>query len=89
MPIYEYHCDECGHTFEVMESITGGNAEQTCPKCKSAAKRMISASAFHFKGSGWYVSDYKNKKPGKEIPPCAAKSDAPACSGCAHAQTNK
>ena len=89
MPIYEYRCGKCGHTFESMESISDSKTEKPCPECKSVARRMISAAAFHLKGNGWYTSDYKNKKAPKEAPACPAKNDSPACSGCAHAATEK
>ncbi len=90
MPIYEYHCDKCGNTFERMESISDNETEKPCPECKFTAHRIISHSSFQLKGSGWYTSDYKNKSGKKEIPACpAAKNDAPACSGCAHAAGDK
>jgi putative FmdB family regulatory protein len=60
MPIYEYACKACGHTFDTIQSF---NEEPLtdCPVCKEPAlKKLISASAFHLKGSGWYVTDFKN-----------------------------
>ena len=89
MPIYEYHCGKCGHVFEVMGSLSEKAAEKSCPKCESAAQKIISVSAFHLKGSGWYSSDYKKKSGGGDTPPCAAKSDSPTCASCAHAQAEK
>ncbi|MBN2687158.1 MAG: zinc ribbon domain-containing protein [Deltaproteobacteria bacterium] len=62
MPIYEYRCTKCGNEFEQFQSIT----DETIPKCaacKGKAKRLISQSSFHLKGSGWYVTDYGGKKP--------------------------
>jgi putative FmdB family regulatory protein len=62
MPIYEYRCTKCGNEFEIFQSIT----DETIPKCeacKGKAKRLISQSSFHLKGSGWYVTDYGGKKP--------------------------
>jgi|SRR5208283_5679207 putative FmdB family regulatory protein len=56
MPIYEYKCDKCG-VFEVTQRITE-NALKKCPTCKSKVERIISATSFVLKGSGWYVTDY-------------------------------
>lgn len=58
MPLYEYKCEKCGHQFEKIE---GHNASETkkCPKCGGKAQRMLSAAAIQFKGSGWYVTDYR------------------------------
>ena len=79
MPIYEYHCEKCGRSFEKMEPVAS-EKETTC-ECGAKAKRLISQSAFHLKGSGWYTSDYKSKPKQESCP--AAKTDSPACSGCA------
>ena len=58
MPIYEYHCEACGHEFEVMQKITDVPIRK-CEKCgKMKAKRSISRTSFVLKGSGWYVTDY-------------------------------
>lgn len=63
MPIYEYRCEACGHEFELMQKIT----ERPVRKCEACgrlkAKRMISQTSFILRGSGWYVTDYKGKKP--------------------------
>ncbi len=64
MPIYEYQCEECRHTFEKIQKISEAKLTQ-CPKCKQdKLKKLISATAFRLKGSGWYESDFKtdNKK---------------------------
>ena len=74
MPIYEYQCQNCGHHFEKLESIS---AEPTkhCPKCnKDQARRLISASGFQLKGDGWYVSEYK-KKPKSDSSKSSESSD--------------
>ena len=60
MPIYEYQCKACGHTFDTIQSFSEESLTD-CPVCKEPAlKKLISASAFHLKGSGWYVTDFKN-----------------------------
>ena len=67
MPIYEYECAACGHTFDAIQSFKE-QALVDCPVCKERTlKKLVSASAFHLKGSGWYVTDFKN--------PVQAKTD--------------
>lgn len=57
MPIYEYRCLDCGHQFELMQKFSDPPAE-TCTSCSGTVQKLISRSAFHLKGSGWYVTDY-------------------------------
>src|SRR5690349_15226951 len=57
MPIYEYRCLDCGHQFELMQKFSDPPAE-TCTSCHGTVQKLISRSAFHLKGSGWYVTDY-------------------------------
>jgi len=61
MPTYDYRCRKCNHEFEVFQSITD-DALTTCPKChKRSLQRLIGAGAgIIFKGSGFYITDYKN-----------------------------
>lgn len=84
MPTYEYVCEKCGHQFEKFQSMAAPPLT-TCPKelCsrkkwgKGKVKKMISSGAgLIFKGSGFYITDYRSDKY-KE----AAKKDAPAASG--------
>lgn len=61
MPIYEYHCPACKSTYELRQ---GFDAETThkCEECgKGTAKRVLHAPPVVFKGSGWYVTDSRNK----------------------------
>jgi putative FmdB family regulatory protein len=61
MPIYEYRCAACGHHLEALQKMTEA-ALRKCPECgKSQLKRLVSASQFRLKGSGWYETDFKNK----------------------------
>ena len=54
MPTYEYRCHACDHEWEVEQRI-GDNPLTTCPAChKRKARRLISRSTFHLKGSGWF-----------------------------------
>ncbi len=56
MPLYEYRCEECGR-FEVLQKFSEGPIS-ACPTCGKSVERLISAPAFQFKGSGFYVTDY-------------------------------
>jgi len=59
MPIYEYQCDSCGARLEKLQKITD-SVLKDCPKCKKASlKKMISATSFRLKGTGWYETDFK------------------------------
>ena len=61
MPIYEYRCNECQQVFEEWQKGFE-EKEVSCPVCAGSATRLISQSAFILKGSGWYVTDYCNRK---------------------------
>ena len=56
MPIYDYHCDHCGHSFSQVQSYKDQSLEK-CPNCGKKPRRLISPSAVVFKGSGWYKTD--------------------------------
>jgi putative FmdB family regulatory protein len=62
MPIYEYSCHRCGQKFEVRQKFAD-EPLKVHEACGGEAERLISAPIFHFKGTGWYVTDYaKNGK---------------------------
>ena len=62
MPTYEYHCKDCGFEFEEFQSIAS-EPLQICPKCNGNVQRKISGgTGLIFKGSGFYITDYKHKK---------------------------
>jgi len=62
MPIYEYKCRKCGNQFEVFQGISDPEVT-SCKFCKGKVQKLVSLSSFSLKGSGWYVTDYKGKKP--------------------------
>ncbi len=66
MPTYEYQCEKCGTVFEAFQSMSDPPLKRCQnPKCKGKVKRLVSAgSGLIFKGSGFYITDYK-KKTGK------------------------
>jgi len=60
VPIYEYKCRQNGHVFEARQGFNDPEFE-ACEICQGPVDRLVSSSAFHLKGSGWYSSDYKAK----------------------------
>lgn len=64
MPTYDYKCNDCGHRFEEFQSIVADPVEK-CPVCDSKVHRVINGGAgLIFKGTGFYITDYKNAKTG-------------------------
>lgn len=57
MPIYEYKCLKCGHQFEKMQNISDDSVKR-CEKCGEQVTRLFHPVAVHFKGSGFYTTDY-------------------------------
>jgi len=56
MPIYDYHCDHCGHAFSAIQRFAD-DAIAVCPSCGKPPRRLLSNPALVFKGSGWYKTD--------------------------------
>jgi putative FmdB family regulatory protein len=56
MPIYDYHCDQCGHTFSAVQSYTDATLE-VCPSCGKKPRKLMATPAIVFKGGGWYKTD--------------------------------
>jgi len=66
MPTYDYKCSACEYRFEVFQGINEQPLRQ-CPRCNGMVQRIIgSGSGLIFKGSGFYITDYKKNKPGRE-----------------------
>ena len=60
MPLYEYECTSCGTRTEVLQRV-GAPPIDDCSECGGQMKRLLSAPAVQFKGTGWYVTDYADK----------------------------
>ncbi len=61
MPTYDYRCRKCGHSFELFHGIKD-DAPKRCPKCRGRAQRVPAGGAgVLFKGTGFYVTDYRSK----------------------------
>jgi len=91
MPIYEYECGSCGHRLEAIQKMSDPVLKD-CPACgKSALKKLISASGFQLKGSGWYATDFKDSGKKKEksepsaTPPKKKAGGGCGSGGCGHA----
>jgi putative FmdB family regulatory protein len=63
MPIYEYECLQCGKRTEWLQRMDDAPLA-ACPACGGEVRKLISAPAFQFKGSGFYKTDYADKKSG-------------------------
>jgi putative FmdB family regulatory protein len=76
MPIYAYRCEQCGHSQDAIQKFSDAPLT-TCPACGAEAlRKQLSAPSFQLKGSGWYVTDFRDNgkaKPGK--PDEAGKGD--------------
>jgi len=95
MPIYEYRCESCGHQLEAIQKFSDPVLSE-CPSCGQAGlKKLLSASGFQLKGSGWYASDSKGGAGSKKSDGDAGGSSGSdggqkhgcgggTCGGCAH-----
>jgi putative FmdB family regulatory protein len=75
VPLYEYECKSCGIRTEVIQRV-GAPPLGPCEECGGEMVRLLSAPAFQFKGSGWYVTDYAKKSgaPSGESKPDSGES---------------
>jgi putative FmdB family regulatory protein len=74
MPLYEYKCQSCGKTFELIQKFAD-EPLKTHPECGGVVDKLFSAPAFHLKGTGWYATDY-GKGNGKSAKSEESKSDS-------------
>ena len=93
MPLYEYECQSCGRRTETLQRMDEAPLT-VCPDCGGPLKKLISAPGIHFKGSGWYVTDYAGKKAAAKSDKSAAESAssseaAPASSSASESKTEK
>lgn len=74
MPIYEYRCESCNKELEKIQKFSDPPLTD-CPACgKAALKKLVSASSFRLKGTGWYETDFKDKS-SKIKPESSASSE--------------
>ncbi len=78
MPIYEYKCAECSHTMELLQKVTAP-PPAGCPNCgKPALVKQVTAAGFQLKGSGWYVTDFRDSGAAKKDAKKDARQDSVA-----------
>lgn len=81
MPIYAYKCGTCGHTQDVLQKISDAPLS-VCPACGAATfTKQVTAAGFQLKGSGWYVTDFRDsgKGAGKSAPVNEPVAEGAAC----------
>lgn len=78
MPMYEYKCQKCGHVFELIQRFSDAPLTEH-EGCGGVLEKVVSAPAFHLKGSGWYATDYAKGSGANPAPKpsgeAASKSD--------------
>jgi putative FmdB family regulatory protein len=85
MPIYAYRCDTCGFAKDVLQKVSDA-ALTECPSCGQAAfKKQVTAAGFQLKGTGWYVTDFRNNS--KSPSPSSSESSSSSSSTSAAAST--
>ena len=79
MPIYAYKCDACGHAKDVLQKMSDPQLTD-CPSCGQATfKKQLTAAGFQLKGTGWYVTDFREGGGKNNAPAADTKSgDSPA-----------
>src|SRR5258706_10845672 len=71
MPIYAYRCESCGHAKDVLQKVSDPLLT-TCPACHAETfKKQLTAAGFQLKGSGWYVTDFRNGNANAKAEPVA------------------
>ena len=77
MPLYEYKCEKCGQVFEVIQKFADAPLG-THSACGGHVDRLLSAPAFHLKGTGWYATDYGKKNGNGSAHSASSKSETAA-----------
>ena len=81
MPTYEYRCRDCGHSFDIVQKMSDDPLTH-CPECGGPLRKVFTAPAISFKGSGFYATDQRSKGTGGSSgAPAAEKKDAGASEG--------
>ena len=80
MPLYEYECEACGQRFEKIQKFSDPLVD-VCPKCgKGPVRKLLSSPAIQFKGTGWYITDYKKSGGGGESSKSSSSSSGDSSS---------
>ena len=85
MPIYAYRCAACGHAKDVLQKLSDAPLV-VCPACGAPRfEKQVTAAGFQLKGSGWYVTDFRDGGKKSEAKPATAPAPAPAAAPAADA----
>ncbi len=88
MPIYAYRCDACGFAKDVLQKISDAPLTD-CPECgKAEFKKQLTAAGFQLKGTGWYVTDFRNGGSGGASPKTESSSASSGASSAAPAASS-
>jgi putative FmdB family regulatory protein len=83
MPIYAYRCESCGHSKDVLQKMSDAPLTD-CPQCgASSFRKQVTAAGFQLKGSGWYVTDFRDKGNGSAAPKPDESKETPAATDAA------
>lgn len=78
MPIYAYKCEACGHAHDALQKISDAPLVD-CPACgEPALAKQVTAAGFQLKGSGWYVTDFRNNSSGGKSAGASSGESAPS-----------
>lgn len=81
MPTYEYRCRDCGHSFDIVQKMSDDPLTH-CPECGGALRKVFTAPAISFKGSGFYATDQRSKaKGGSSVTDTGDKKDGGTSEG--------
>ena|SRR5947209_5523069 len=86
MPVYEYRCDN-GHTFEVLQRMSDEPVER-CDSCGAPVQRVFHPVAVHFKGSGFYNTDYGKRSRGASSSSSEESPSKPESSGSSKSESS-
>ena len=88
MPIYAYRCESCGHSKDVLQKVSDAPLS-TCPQCGAETfRKQVTAAGFQLKGSGWYVTDFRNNNSGGAAPAKKDSADGEKAAGTPAAPDN-
>ena len=87
MAIYAYKCEACGHAHDALQKMSDAPLRD-CPACEQPALvKQVTAAGFQLKGSGWYVTDFRNGKGGTAAPATGPVESATSAAPAAPAST--
>ncbi|MBV9495983.1 MAG: hypothetical protein JOZ54_17180 [Acidobacteria bacterium] len=88
MPLYEYQCSQCKERMEILQNISDPPYSH-CPKCGGEMKKLLSAPAIQFKGSGFYKTDYASGSSSSSTSSSSAKSESKSESASTSSESSK